>query len=145
MTDTFYSALQLSILSCILWKLCFPLYCKFIIIRVRPFVNAFLYYFSKFFITLFLRYNCQNIPSIIYSQTSVISVPKACCQSLYDFNPLEILYQDTRAVLNAELGSVKDHMVVVHISPDLSGMFIVIFAACLIVLLQHGRIFNTCK
>ena len=54
-----------------------------------------------------------------------------------DFHSLKIPDQNIRAVLDSQLGGIQDHVVVIHITPHFTGIFIIIVGALRIIFLKH--------
>ena len=75
--------------------------------------------------------------SIIKEQCKSCIAPfltAACNLNIFTF--LKIVHQDVRTVLYAEFGCVKDHMIIVDITPCPAGVFIIICCTLLIVCLD---------
>ena len=54
-----------------------------------------------------------------------------------NFYPFKIFNQNIRAVFPSQPGGIQNHMIIVHISPNLSGILIIILRPVLIILFQH--------
>ena len=54
-----------------------------------------------------------------------------------NFHSLKIPDQDICAIFDSQFGGIEDHMIIVHITPHFTGIFIIIVGALRIIFLKH--------
>ena len=57
-------------------------------------------------------------------------------EKLNVFQFFEIMHQNIGTVFNTEFGSVKNHVIIIHISPGLAGVFVIISSTLFICMLH---------